>query len=110
MAEDSSDLGARIAAARRRDGKGGRNTGKVQASGYGMAVRMTVEMVAALAVSVFLGLWIDAELDTAPLFLVIFLIMGMAAGVINVVRAAGMMTRGPRRGPVNGEGNQTHGN
>lgn len=108
MADDPSDLETRIAAARKK-GKGGRTTGKAQASGYGMAVRMAVEMVAALAVSVFLGLWIDGELDTAPLFLVIFLVMGMAAGVINVVRAAGMMTRGPRRGPADGEGDRTRG-
>lgn len=74
-----------------------------------MAVRMAVEMVAALAVSVFLGLWIDGELDTVPLFLVIFLVMGMAAGVINVVRAAGTMTRGSRRGPADGEGDRTRG-
>ena len=108
MADDPSDLEARIAAARK-TGKGGRTTGKAQASGYGMAVRMAVEMVAALAVSVFLGLWIDGELDTAPLFLVIFLVMGMAAGVINVVRAAGMMTRGSRRDPGRSEGDRTRG-
>lgn len=108
MADDPSDLEARIAAARK-TGKGGRTTGKAQASGYGMAVRMAVEMVAALAVSVFLGLWIDGELDTAPLFLVIFLVLGMAAGVINVVRAAGMMTRGSHRGPGRSEGDRKRG-
>ena len=108
MADDPSDLEARIAAARK-TGKGGRVTGKAQASGYGMAVRMAVEMVAALAVSVFLGLWIDGELDTAPLFLVIFLVMGMAAGVINVVRAAGVMTRGSQRDPGKSEGDRTRG-
>ncbi|MCE2521394.1 MAG: AtpZ/AtpI family protein [Alphaproteobacteria bacterium] len=108
MADDPSDLETRIAAARKKD-KGGRSTGKAQASGYGMAVRMTVEMVAALAVSVFLGLWLDGELDTAPLFLVIFLVLGMAAGVINVVRAARVMTRGPRCGPADSEGDRKRG-
>ena len=66
-----------------------------------MAIRMAVELVAALSVSVFLGLWIDGELNTAPLFLIIFLILGMGAGFINVVRAAGGFTRGSLRGPVN---------
>ncbi len=108
MADDPSDLETRIAVALKK-GKGGRSTGKVQASGYGMAVRMTVEMVAALAVSVFLGLWLDGELDTAPLFLVIFLVLGMAAGVINVVRAARVMTRGSRCGPANSEGDRKRG-
>lgn len=59
------------------------------ASGYGMAVRLAIEMVAALGVAVFLGLWIDGELGSAPLFLIVLLIMGMGAGVLNVYRAVG---------------------
>ena len=74
-----------------------------------MAIRMAVELVAALGVSVFLGLWIDGELNTAPLFLIIFLIMGMGAGFINVVRAASGFTRGSLHGPVNSKEDRTRG-
>lgn len=97
---DLSDLQRRIAAARERDEAAGRpDPGKrAAASGYGMAVRLAIEMVAALGVSVFLGLWIDGELGTAPLFLIAFLVMGMGAGVLNVYKTVTGFTHGPLRG------------
>jgi len=64
------------------------------ASGYGMGLRLAIEMVAALGVSVFLGFWIDGELGTTPLFLIVFLVMGMGAGFINAYRAVNGFTRG----------------
>ncbi len=110
MPDESTDLQRRIAEARRRDPAGaGRPARSVKPSGYGMAVRMAVELVAALGVSVFLGLWIDGELGTAPLFLIVFLVMGMGAGFINVVRAAGSLNRGSLRGPANDKEDRTRG-
>jgi ATP synthase protein I len=67
---------------------------RATSSGYGMAIRLAMEMVAALAVSVGLGLWLDSELGVAPLFLIILLVMGMAAGVMNVYRAVSGFTHG----------------
>lgn len=110
MRDDSFDLQRRIAEARPGVPASKDKTGKgSSASGYGIAIRMAVELVAALGVSVFLGLWIDGELNTAPLFLIIFLIMGMGAGFINVVRAARSLTRGSLRDPVNSEEDRTRG-
>ena len=57
-------------------------------------ITRAMEMVAALAVSVGLGLWLDSELGVAPLFLIILLVMGMAAGVLNVYRAVSGFTHG----------------
>ncbi len=110
MPDESSELQRKIADARQKGPADSGETGRRStASGYGMAIRMSVELVAALGVSVFLGLWIDGELNTAPLFLIIFLIMGMGAGFINVVRAAGSFTRGSLRGPANSKEDQTRG-
>ncbi len=110
MPDESSELQRKIAEARQKDPADSGGTGRRSpASGYGMAIRMAVELVAALGVSVFLGLWIDGELNTAPLFLIIFLIMGMGAGFINVVRAASGFTRGSLRDPVNSKEDRTRG-
>jgi len=68
---------------------------RATSKGYGMAIRLAMEMVAALAVSVGLGLWLDDELGVAPLFLIILLVMGMAAGVLNVYRTVSGFTHGP---------------
>ena len=89
--EATPDLRERLAAAREREQARHRPAAgrRAMASGYGMAVRLAIEMVAALGVAVFLGLWIDGELGSAPLFLIVLLIMGMGAGVLNVYRAVG---------------------
>jgi ATP synthase protein I len=67
---------------------------RATSAGYGMAIRLAMETVAALAVSVGLGLWLDSLLGVAPLFLIILLVMGMAAGVMNVYRAVSGFTYG----------------
>ncbi len=53
----------------------------------GFALKVGIELVAALAVGVGIGLLLDRWLDTAPLFLVVFFFMGSAAGFLNVYRA-----------------------
>lgn len=57
-------------------------------TGVGLAVRIGVEMVAALAVGVGIGLLLDHWLDTSPWFMVVFFFLGAAAGILNVYRAA----------------------
>ena len=92
----NSDLQSRIAAAREREEARTRPdpAKRAMTSGYGMALRLAIEMVAALGVSVFLGYWIDDALGTLPLFLIVFLILGMGAGFINVYRAVSGFTHG----------------
>ena len=98
---DQSDLQSRIAAAREREEARTRPdpAKRAMTSGYGMALRLAIEMVTALGVSVLLGLWLDGELGTAPLFLIVFLVLGMGAGFINVYRAVGGLTQGSLGGP-----------
>ena len=57
-------------------------------SGFGMAMRIGVELIAALIVGVGIGLLLDRWLETAPLFLLVFFFLGAGAGIMNVYRAA----------------------
>ena len=57
-------------------------------SGLGIAMRIGVELLAALIVGVGIGLLLDRWLETAPLFLVVFFFLGAGAGILNVYRAA----------------------
>ena len=54
----------------------------------GMAFRVTTEFVAGLAVGGIIGWQVDAFFGTKPWFLVVFLLMGAAAALLNVIRAA----------------------
>jgi len=56
-------------------------------AGLGFALRIGVELVAALAVGVGVGFLLDRWLGTAPWLMVVFFFLGSAAGFLNVYRA-----------------------
>src|SRR3546814_7162662 len=53
------------------------------------ALRIGVEIVAALIVGVGIGLLLDWWLGTKPWFLLLFFVLGAAAGFMNVFRVVG---------------------
>jgi ATP synthase protein I len=57
-----------------------------QASAMGIGLRAGVELVSSLVVATAIGWGLDRWLHTLPLFLVIFVMLGGAAGVLNVWR------------------------
>ena len=59
----------------------------------GIALRVGVELVAALAVGLAIGWGLDRWLGTSPWLLVLFVLLGGAAGVMNVMRLMGPQRR-----------------
>lgn len=57
-------------------------------SALGLAFRVSVELVSALAVGMAIGWGLDYLLGTKPWLMVVFLFMGFIAGVLNVYRMA----------------------
>jgi ATP synthase protein I len=55
-------------------------------SPLGIGLRVGIELVSALVVAVAIGFGLDTWLGTKPLFIVIFFLLGGAAGVLNVWR------------------------
>ena len=51
--------------------------------------RLSTELVAGVLVDAFLGWLLDRWLGISPWGLIVFLLLGFAAGVLNVIRAAG---------------------
>jgi ATP synthase protein I len=56
-----------------------------------MALRLATELVVGVFGGGFIGWLLDKWLGTLPLFLVIFLLLGIAAGILNAVREARRM-------------------
>jgi ATP synthase protein I len=52
----------------------------------GIGLRVGIELVSALVVAVAIGWALDRWLHTLPLFLVLFILLGGAAGILNVWR------------------------
>jgi len=54
----------------------------------GIAFRLTTELVAGLVVGGGIGFLLDKWLGTGPFLLLIFFVLGVAAGILNVFRTA----------------------
>jgi ATP synthase protein I len=74
------------------------STGDTSAMARGF--RLSSEFVAGVLVGAALGWLLDRWLGISPWGLIVFLLLGFAAGVLNVMRAAGVSS-----GPVGGKRN-----
>jgi ATP synthase protein I len=96
-------LGERIEQARQQQARhrgGGR--GVSPQGPLGLAFRIAIELVAALAVGVAIGWGVDRIFGTRPWGLIVFFFIGAAAGMVNVFRAASEIGRGPSPGQPEG--------
>ena len=69
---------------------------RTDASALARGFRLSTELVAGVLVGAFLGWVLDRWLGISPWGMIVFLMLGFAAGVLNVIRAAGISgTGGP---------------
>lgn len=66
----------------------GEEQGSSRAEGLSAGFQVATELVAAMVVAIAIGWFLDEWLETRPLFLVIFFLLGAAAGGLNVYRRA----------------------
>lgn len=86
-------LGVGLGQARDRD-QPSRDSGAARAttaSGYARGFRLSSELVAGVLVGAGLGWLLDRWLGISPWGLIIFLLLGFAAGVLSVMRSAGLV-------------------
>ena len=94
------DLHERLKQARAREGLESGPDGQkgLPVGPWGIGLRAGVEVVSALVVGIGIGWLLDRWLGISPWGLIVFLLLGFAAGVLNVMRAAGvnMGSMGPK--------------
>jgi ATP synthase protein I len=83
--EDLRALGDRLDAAERE--RAARNA-KPEPTPLGMAFRFTTEIVVALLVGGGLGWLLDRLFHTTPVLIIVMFVLGGAAGIRNVIKAA----------------------
>jgi ATP synthase protein I len=71
--------------------------------GYGLAMRLGADFVAGVVVGSALGWGFDRLFGTSPWGLIVFLLLGFGAGILGVLRSAGLAPPGPP-GPDDGSG------
>jgi F0F1-type ATP synthase assembly protein I len=70
---------------------------QARASAMAVGLRLSSELVGGVLVGAALGWGFDRLLSTSPWGLIVFLLLGFIAGVINVMRAAGAMSKQSER-------------
>src|ERR1700687_3681930 len=72
--------------------------GAARASAMALGFRLSSELVAGVVVGAVIGWGFDRLLSTSPFGLIVFFLLGFAAGVVNVMRSAGGGSGTQRRG------------
>lgn len=68
----------------------GSGNAQSRASAMAVGLRLSSELVAGVVVGTILGWGFDRLLSTSPWGLIVFMLLGFVAGVVNVMRSAGV--------------------
>ncbi|WP_157018211.1 AtpZ/AtpI family protein [Mesorhizobium xinjiangense] len=97
-------LDAALAARRECDAEREAGNGKGDKSGYGQALKLSSEFIAGVVVGAGLGWVVDRLAGTSPWGLIVLLLLGFGAGVLNILRSTGQVAEfgqgAPRRDDV----------
>lgn len=67
-------------------------SGEVSRKGYSQALKISSEFISAIVVGGLLGYLLDYFLPTKPWGLIVFVLLGFCAGVMNVLRVTGKVS------------------
>ena len=70
-----------------------KNSRSSNAASLGKALKISTELVAAVFVGTTIGFLLDNWFGTKPLLIICFFFMGVAAGILNVIKSAKKMHR-----------------
>ena len=82
---------ARLEIAKNKILKKNKDLKQSSSSNIGVAFKLSTEMVAAVVVGTIIGFILDNWFGTKPWLILIFFFVGVAAGILNVVRSAKKM-------------------
>ena len=89
----SDDLKTRLKIAKSKFKKRNPTVKDGEKSSFGKAFQLSTELVSAVLVATIIGFILDNWFDTKPWLIIIFFFIGVAAGIINVVRSAKKMQK-----------------
>lgn len=84
-------LEADLATHRKSEAEAGEPKGRGQ--GYALAVKLSSEFIAGIVVGAFLGYLLDRFAGTSPWGMIVLLLIGFCAGVLNVLRSTGAVAQ-----------------
>ncbi len=90
----ASEIDRRLDQARARtaspQGPDAAQRGKALSQGF----KIAIDLIAGVAFGAFVGWWLDGYLGTKPWLMILFIILGFSAGMMNVIRTARRLQAG----------------
>ena len=83
----------RLEIAKKKASKRSLKESQKSSSNIGVAFKLSTELVAAVAVGTIIGFILDDWFGTKPWLILIFFFVGVAAGIMNVVKSAKNMQK-----------------
>jgi ATP synthase protein I len=75
----------------------GSGDGAARGSAMARGFQLSSELIAGVVVGALIGWGFDRLLSTSPFGMIVFLLLGFTAGVVNVIRSAGVAPNGTGR-------------
>ena len=88
-----NDLKTRLKIAKSKFKKNNPSEKDNEKSSFGKAFQLRTELVSAVLVATIIGFILDNWFDTKPWLIIIFFFIGVAAGIMNVIRSAKNMQK-----------------
>ena len=82
------EISTRLEIAKKGFKKKHKKTESSNAASFGKALKISTELVAAVVVGTTIGFLLDDWFGTKPLLTICFFFMGVAAGILNVIKSA----------------------
>ena len=95
--KDFKEISTRLEIAKKNIKKGEIKSKSSNAASLGKALKISTELVASVVVGSTLGFILDNWFGTKPWLTISFFFMGVAAGILNVIRSAKSMHKKFRR-------------
>lgn len=95
LAKRLRDLDRRLGVRRSEDKARAPTEPEQDGRGYAMALRLGADFVAGVLLGAALGWGFDRLFGTGPWGLIVFVLLGFAAGTMTALRSAGLMKPGP---------------
>ena len=89
----SNDLKTRLKIAKSKFKKKNPSDEDDKKSSFGKAFQLSTELVSAVLVATIIGFILDNWFDTKPWLIIIFFFIGVAAGIMNVIKSAKKMQK-----------------
>ena len=91
--KDLKEISTRLEIAKKNIKKDLSTNKSSNAASLGKALKISTEFVAAVVVGSLLGFILDSWFDTKPWLIIIFFFIGVATGILNVIRSAKKMQK-----------------